>query len=83
MGTCFSVELADCSVIVVIKDEIVMINFEIEEATPEEKSAIEQQVRFVDDAARRVAARKVKAKEDARQALLDNLASKERGKPRL
>lgn len=60
-----------------------MINFEIEEATPEEKSAIEQQVRYVNDAANRSAARKVKAKEDAKQALLDNLASKEKRKPRL
>ena len=60
-----------------------MINFEIEEATPEEKSAIEQQVRYVNDAANRSAARKVKAKEDAKQALLDNLASKDNRKPKL
>jgi len=60
-----------------------MINFEIEEATPEEKSAIEQQVRYVNDAANRSAARKVKAKEDAKQALLDNLASKDKRKPKL
>ena len=60
-----------------------MINFEIEEATPEEKSAIEQQVRYVNDAANRSAARKVKAKEDAKQALLDNLASKGKRKPKL
>ncbi|MDE2420188.1 MAG: hypothetical protein KGO49_03265 [Gammaproteobacteria bacterium] len=60
-----------------------MMNFEIEEATAEEKSAIEQQVRFVDDAARRVAARKVKAKEDAREALLENLSRKGKRKPSL
>jgi len=60
-----------------------MMNFEIEEATAEEKSAIEQQVRFVDDAARRVAARKVKAKEDAREALLENLSRKDKRKPSL
>ncbi len=60
-----------------------MINFEIEEATPEEKSAIEQQVRYVNDAANRSAARKIKAKEDAKQALLDNLESKNKRKPKL
>jgi hypothetical protein len=35
-------------------------------------------VLFVDNAAKRVAARKIKEKEDAKNALLDNLASKKK-----
>ena len=53
-----------------------MTHLELEEASEEEKSAIEQQERFIEDAAKRSAARKVKAKEEAKRALLENLASK-------
>jgi hypothetical protein len=51
-----------------------MVNLEISDATPDEISAIEQQVRFVDNAVKRVATRKIKQKEDAKSALIDNLA---------
>ena len=57
-----------------------MVNLEISDATPDEISAIEQQVRFVDNAAKRVATRKIKQKEDAKSALLDNLARKNKSK---
>jgi hypothetical protein len=55
-----------------------MTNFEISDATPDEISAIEQQVRYVDSAAKRVALRKIKEKEDAKNALLDNLETKKK-----
>jgi hypothetical protein len=57
-----------------------MVNLEISDATPDEISAIEQQVRFVDNAVKRVATRKIKQKEDAKSALIDNLAQKNKNK---
>lgn len=53
-----------------------MTDLRIEEATPEEISAIEQDQRYMEMAIKRAAAARSKVREDARLALVEHLEKK-------
>ncbi|MBC7751233.1 MAG: hypothetical protein H7Z73_05870 [Candidatus Saccharibacteria bacterium] len=61
-----------------------MTDLRMEEATPEEISALEQDQRFMELAIKRAAAARSKVKEDAREVLVEHLEKKKsEGKFRL